>query len=277
MLCGSTNARPISNYGERAEKSNMSPTKLKVLLLDIETAPLLAFIWRPSDDYVTHDRLEHDSFMLCWSAKWHGQKPMFTGVLDTFEAIDQDDARIVEELADLIREADIIVGHNLNFFDLPMLNNRLLILGLEPVGVIRTIDTCKLAKQNFRLSYNKLDHLGEILGLGRKIKTDFDLWRSCYHGSEKALNKMLKYNIQDVLLLEGVYDKLLPYVNGTPRQADPEFDGQTACPHCGSIDIMKRGTYRTNVSSFQQWQCRSCTKYSRSRCAEKRHFSVAPL
>jgi len=252
-------------------------TKLRVLLYDIESGPLLAHIWHPTDQYVTHDRLIHDSFLLTWSAKWLGEKTITSGCVTPQEAIDQNDSRIVFELAEMIREADVVVAHNGDRFDIPMLNNRLLVLGLTPIGPKRSIDTCKLAKRNFRLAYNKLDYLGEILGLGKKLKTDFQLWKSCYHGDQTALNKMLKYNRRDVVLLEQVYEALMPYVTGTPRLVIPEFDGQHVCPHCGSEHLMKRGFHHTNVSHFQKWSCSDCTKYSRSRKSEPQHFSVAPL
>lgn len=254
-----------------------APVKLKILLYDLETAPLLAHIWHPTDDYVTHERLIHDSFLLTWSAKWHGDKTIISGTLTGDEAQAQDDSRIVAELAELIREADFLVAHNADRFDVPMFNNRLLVLGQEPMGPKRTIDTLKLAKKSLRLAYNKLDYLGEILGLGNKLKTDFELWKSCYHGDEKALARMLKYNRQDVALLEAVFDKLLPYVKGLPRLVEASGIGQLACPSCGSDHLVRRGKCRTNVSTFQQYQCGDCGRYCRSRTADKARFQVAPL
>lgn len=255
----------------------MSASELKVLLWDIESAPLLAYIWRPSDDYVPHDRMIQDTFILCWSAKWYRDKKVHSGVLTSDEARNQDDSRIVKELADMIREADILVAHNGDQFDVPMFNNRLLALGHEPIGPKKTIDTCKLAKKNFRMAYNKLDYLGEVLGLGRKLKTDFDLWKGCYHGNRKALNKMRQYNIQDVWLLEAVYAALLPYVKNVPRLTIPQFHGEHACPFCGMDTLVRRGTHHTNVSSYQRFQCSACLKYCRSRNADKLHYTVAPL
>jgi hypothetical protein len=251
--------------------------KLKVLLYDLETAPLLAHIWHPTDDYVSHERLIHDSFLLTWSAKWHGEKKIHSGVVTTWEAKLQDDSRIVASLAELVREADILVAHNANRFDVPMFNNRLLALGLEPMGPKRAIDTLRLAKQNFRLAYNKLDYLGEFLGVGKKLKTDFQLWKDCYAGDELALRRMARYNRQDVVLLEAVYDRLLPYVKNIPRLVEPAFNGHLACPFCGSEDMAKRGKHHTNVSTFQRYCCGSCGKYSRSRFGDKVRFSVAPL
>lgn len=253
------------------------PTALKILFYDLETAPLLAHIWTPRDEYVTMDRLIHDSFLLTWSAKWRGEKPIHSGVLTGLEAQQQDDKRIVTELAELIREADFIVAHNANRFDVPMLNNRLLALNLEPMGPKQTIDTLLWAKRSFRLAYNKLDYLGEFLGLGRKIKTDFDLWKSCYHGDEKALAQMAKYNKQDVVLLEKVFDALLPYVKNLPRLVEPTDGKQFACPTCGSAKLQRRGYCRTNASTFQRYQCTKCTRYCKERASIKTRLAVAPL
>lgn len=253
-----------------------APTPLKVLFYDLETAPLLAHIWHPSDDYVPMDRLVHGSFLLCWSAKWADGKKVMSGVLTGPEARDQDDGRIVAELAELVREADFLVAHNANKFDIPMFNNRLLILGLEPMGPKRSIDTLVLAKQAFRLPYNKLDYLGVALGLGRKLKTDFDLWLACYQGDAKALAQMVKYNRQDVVLLEAVYGKLLPYVKNLPRLVEPTSLGQFACPTCGSENLTRRGVHRTNASTFQRFQC-VCGRYCRQKTSDKVRLSVAPL
>ncbi len=254
-------------------------TNLKILFYDLETAPLLAHIWRPSDDYVTSDRLLHDSWIICWSAKWaHETKKVHVGMVTPQEAIDQDDSRIVGELSDLLREADIIVAHNGDRFDLPMFNGRLLMLGLEPLGPVQTIDTLKLARSNFRLAYNKLDYLAEQLGLGNKLKTGFDLWRDCYHGDQKALNKMSKYNVRDVILLEQVFNKLKPYVKGLKRLVEPDYDQQEACPFCGSSNVTRRGFARTQSATYQQYQCGDCRRYSRSRtAAEQPKFAIVPL
>lgn len=254
------------------------PRPLRVLLYDLETAPLLAYIWRPNDQYVPMDRLIHDTFLLTWSAKWLGEKTVTTGVLTGTEARKQNDKRIVKELAALIREADIVVAHNGDRFDIPMFNNRLMALGLEPIGPKRSIDTCKLAKSTFRLAYNKLDYLGEYLGLGRKIKTDFDLWRACYHGDEVALAKMAKYNRQDVVLLERVFERMKPYAK-LPRMFEAEDRDESGCPYCGSMHLMRRGVYRTNAGTFYKWQCQEpeCQKYSRGRKAAFARMAMVPL
>lgn len=249
-------------------------TRVRILHFDIENAPLLAYIWSPWDSMVTHERLIHDTFLISWAAKWDGQRGVLSDVLSSEEAVAQDDTRIVQSLSDLIREADIVVAHNGDKHDIPKLNGRLLQLGLEPLGPVQTIDTLKLAKKSFNIAYRKLDYIGEFLGLGRKIKTDFDLWKGCYFGDEKALSKMERYNKRDVVLLEKVFNTMKPYVKQLPRLVDG--DGHM-CPTCGSHDLMRRGVRRTNASTFRQYQCKVCGRYSRSRKSEPERLEVHPL
>lgn len=240
-----------------------STDNLRVLFYDLETAPLLAHIWSPYDDYVTHDRLLKPGFLLTWSAQWRGEKQIISGCVTGDEARVQDDSRIVFELAELIRQADIIVAHNVDKFDLPVFNTRLLAHRQEPLGPVKTIDTLKLAKGAFRLPYNKLDYLADFLFGDKKIKTDFQLWKDCYAGDEAALARMLKYNRKDVVLLRRVFEALIPYVKNLPRLQ--HLAGTDKCPTCGSFDLIARGFRRTPTADYVQLQCKSCGRYSRRR------------
>jgi hypothetical protein len=242
---------------------------LRVLFFDIETAPLLAHIWHPAEGWVTHDRMLHDSFMLSWAAKWWDGETIYSNVLTPDEAKRQDDTRIVEGLADLVRKADIIIAHNIDKFDVPMLNNRLFLNGQEPLGPTKSIDTLKLARKHFRLAHNKLDYLAHVLGLGEKIKTDFSLWRRCYLGERSALVEMLRYNKHDVELLEQVFNKMVPYVQGLPALFEASHEMERGCLTCGSFNLQKRGKYRTKASVFQRYHCLDCGKYMRARTSDR--------
>lgn len=241
---------------------------LRVLFFDLETAPLLAHIWSPYDDYVTHDRLVKPGFLLTWSAQWRGQTKIQTGCVTGREAIDQDDSRIVIELAELIREADIVVAHNVDKFDVPVFNTRLLAHRLDPLGPVKTIDTLTIAKRAFRLPYNKLDYLADFLFDDKKIKTDFDLWKRCYHGDEKALAEMLRYNRKDVVLLARVFEELIPYAKNLPRLR--HLTSEDRCPTCGSANLTSRGYHHTPTAEYRKLRCDDCGRYCRIRAAEKR-------
>lgn len=240
---------------------------LKVLFFDLETAPLLAHVWRPWDSYIPHKAMRHDSFLLTWAVKWRGVRRVRSEAIGGEEARNQDDSRLVLALADIVRQADVLVAHNVDRFDWPRLNGRLLTHGIDPIQPPRTIDTLKLAKKNFGFAYNKLDYLAHELGIGEKIDTDFELWARAYKGDTKALRAMERYNRHDVVLLEGIFERFLPYVRNLPPLVDAEREMEHACPSCGSVDLQKRGFHRTNASSFQTWQCNPCGRYSRTRSA----------
>lgn len=246
----------------------------RVLLFDVETSFRLAAIWGAKQGFIPQDAMVHDTFLVSWAAKWWGLKTVRSDVLSRHEALQQDDSRIVATLADMIREADVIVAHNLDRFDLPVVNSRLLSLELDPVppfGPHQRIDTLKLARKSFRFSHNNLDYLARTLGLEVKHYTDFDLWKRCYQGDEKALREMVRYNKQDVKVLEQVFNRLLPYVKGLPRLVDAEEENEPICPTlgCESTHLQRRGYYRTNASTFQRYQCQECGRWSRARVAEK--------
>jgi len=253
--------------------------KLKTLFFDVETAPLLAYVWRLNQKWINPEAIAQDSFMLTWSARWREEGAKVASMaVSSREAKDQNDTRIIRKLGDLVREADIVVAHNVDRFDVPRLNTRLLLLEEEPLGPVRTIDTLTLARKNFDLPSNKLDYLARVLGLGGKVGTTFDLWKRSVQGEAAAIKEMRTYNEQDVVLLEQVFDKLLPYVRNLGRLYDADEENQMMCPTCGGDDLIKRGHYRTQASTFQRWQCNGCGRYTRSRTAEKdKKIAVHPL
>lgn len=245
------------------------PLPHRVLYFDIETSTAISNTWRAKTEYVPMDMMIAEPFIINWGAKWAGQTRVFSGLVTPDEARNRDDSRIVADLADIIRKADAVVAHNGNQFDLPVLNGRVIKYGLEPLGPVKTIDTLILSKNSFGLTYHKLDYLGEYLGLGRKIKTDIDLWKGCVAGDQASLNQMKRYNRQDVLLLEKVFEAMKPYVRNLPRLFDGAREGERVCPFCGSEDLVARGYYRTQASTFGKLQCNKCARYSRYRTVER--------
>jgi DNA polymerase elongation subunit (family B) len=238
---------------------------LRLLFYDIETAPLLGFFWQLNQDWINPEMVEQDWFMFCWSAKWSDGTQVLSKVLTSKEAKAQDDRRIVESLAELIRKADIIVAHNGNAFDVKKLNSRLVYHGLEPLGQTQMIDTLTIARGTFKFTSNKLDYLAKFLGLPGKLPTGFALWRDCYHGSKAALEQMVAYNRNDVLVLERVFHKLMPHAKTLPRLVDAVEYHQDVCPTCGSRNHRKDGLYRTKASTFQRFRCDGCGRRFRGR------------
>ena len=255
-----------------------APRRQKILFFDIESAPMLAYIWQAKTEYVNPGAITHETFLLTWAAKWADDDTILWGRLTGPEAKQQDDRRIVAKLADLVRKADIVVAHNGDRFDLPKLNTRLALQQGDPLGNVRSIDTLKLARTAFRFASNRLDYLAQSLGVGAKLHTTFDLWKRSYAGEVAALKEMDTYCRQDVVVLEAVFHAIIPYVKSLPRMVDAGQYGQRVCPSCGSSGLQPAGVHRTNASTYAKFRCDRCRRECRShRQADVPKLEMRPL
>lgn len=238
----------------------------KVLIFDIETAPLKAYIWKLWKENIHLDQIINDWFCIAWSAKWLYNGYTMGDVLKPEEITREDDSRIMTSLWKLINEADIVVTHNGNKFDIPRINSRFIINGLEPTKPYFSIDTCQIAKKQFGFSSNKLDALATYFGIEHKLDTDFKLWKRCLSGDKEALKYMLSYNMKDVDILEEVYLKLRPWIKNHPNISN--LTGQKmACSNCGSqhLELLNNQYYFTSVGKYHLYKCKDCGAISRGR------------
>lgn len=233
--------------------------KTKILLVDIETTPLLgyAFGFWETDILKTME----DSYMLCYSYKWLGEKKTHVVSLPDFKLYDKDksnDRDLVKSLHDLFCEADIIIGHNSDQFDIKKSNVRFAFHKMKPPTPYVTVDTKKVAKRYFKFDSNKLTELGRFLGLGVKEETGgIQLWFDCMDGKEKAWKKMTSYNIQDVVLLEKIYLELLPWITNHPLRTMMSPNDST-CKNCLGSHMTRQGYKMTRTGKKQQMKCADC-------------------
>ena len=231
---------------------------IKILLFDIETAPLLGYTWGVWEENVIETK--EDWYMLSFAWKWYGEKEVTVHGLPDFKGYRKDkqnDEPLVAKLHKLLEEADIVVGHNIDRFDIRKSNARFIAHCLPPPKPYRSIDTLKIARRHFKFDSNKLDDLGHYLGVGRKLAhTGKHLWLGCMNGDMKAWKLMKEYNKQDVVLLERVYERLRPW--GKPIASITEHTREPGCTKCGSKNLSSRGYGRTMTQEYQRFQCRDC-------------------
>lgn len=239
-------------------------TKLKILLFDIERAPSLGWVWGKYEQTVIS--FEMNWYMLCFSAKWLGDNKMITKALPDYPLYESDrenDKELIKDLWKLLDEADIVIAHNGDKFDIKQSNTKFLIHGLTPPSSYRSIDTLKLARRYFAFESARLDDLGASLGVGRKLPNEgFKLWKDCMTGDSKAWEKMKKYNIQDVKLLERVYLKLRPWAVTHPRVMPETTD---RCIVCGSDALQRRGFSYSKINKYQRFQCTHCGAWTQGK------------
>lgn len=247
---------------------------VRVLLYDIETAPNLGYSWGKWEQNII--QFEQEWYMLSFAWKWLGEDKIHCIGLDDFPtAFDADptnDYHLIEKLHELFSEADIIVGHNSTSFDNKKAQGRMLVHGFDPPRPYQEIDTLRVAKRYFSFNSYKLGDLGAHLGVGIKAQTGgFQTWLQCMVGDPKAWKKFKKYNRQDVAVLEGVYYKIRPWIEGHPNVALLEGD-LDACPRCGANAMQRRGVAKTRTMTYQRWQCAGedgCGGWSRTIKSEK--------
>lgn len=243
----------------------------RILLLDIETAPKKALVWKMWKEDISLAQLQADGYILCWSAKWLGEKDVMHDALWNHKLYKKDpenDIIITKSIHELMDKADIIIAHNGDGFDIPMINTRCVIHGLTPPSPFKSVDTLKIARRQFKFTSNRLDGLGRFLKVGRKIETSgYKLWVQVLEKDATAQKQMLDYNIQDVLLLEEVYNKLRGWDTRHPNLGMYVSDNKPTCAVCGSDHVVSKGTYTTNYRIYPRFKCVGCGHNMRGKSA----------
>ena len=228
---------------------------MKTLLIDIETAPNLAWVWGMYNQNVSPSQLEKPKDILCFATEWLDEpyEPLF------FAEWTVGRAGMALSIRKLLDEADAVITYNGDKFDIPHLKSLMLTSGLQPPSPFKSIDLYKTMKQ-FELPFRKLGYVTELLGLDTKTQTGgFGLWTGVLSGDPEARAMMEAYNRNDVTIMRDLYYRLQPWIKGHPNR---NLYGGDGCPKCGSGNLHKRGTRTTNLGLYQRFQCQACGAWS---------------
>lgn len=233
---------------------------MKILLLDIETSPNTAHVWGLWQNNVSLNQLMESSHVMCWAAKWLGSKKV------EFESVYSNKETMLSKIHMLLEEADVVVHYNGKRFDIPTLNKEFILNGHPPPSPYRQIDVLEVVKSKFRFPSNKLDYVSQALGVGSKHKHEgHTLWVKCMAGDASAWKTMKTYNVQDIKILEAVYNKVLPWITNHPNRALYSTHPEHSCPNCGSENLYKRGFSYTASGTWQRYQCQNCGAWSKGK------------
>lgn len=221
---------------------------MKVLLLDIETSPNLAYVWGVWEQNINLSNMVATSTVLCWSAKWLGNdEVMYSSIFDSSPK------QMLKRMHRLLDETDVVVHYNGKRFDIPTLNREFLLVGMNPPAPYKQVDVLSVMRERFRFMSNKLNYVAGQLKLGEKEKHDgIQLWIDCLARKPEAWATMKKYNMKDVILLEKLYLRVLPWISNHPNRA--QYDDGAVCPNCGENKKQRRGIRKGQ----QRYQCVPC-------------------
>jgi hypothetical protein len=236
--------------------------------LDCETSPNTAYVWGLWDQNIAIKQIIDSSYLLCYSAKWLGEEQIF------FDSCQKSlPKHMLEGIHTLMDEADAIIHYNGNRFDIPVLNREFLTHGFAPPSPAKQVDLYLTVRKQFKFASNKLDYVAQQLGLGQKKDTNFALWVGCMQGDLDSWTKMEEYNVQDVILLEAVYNVVKPWIKNHANHG-LYTEGGLVCPNCGGNHYTKRGFAFTHAGKYQRFQCKGCGNWFRAKKAEQTNTFV---
>ena len=235
-------------------------TKRRRLFFDIETSPNIGLFWEAGyKKNIDYSNIIKERSIICICYKWEDEKEVYGLTWDK----KQSDKKMLQEFIQVANQATEMVGHNGDKFDLSWIRTRCLFHGIEMFPKYTTIDTLKVARSKFKFNSNRLNYIAGYLGIGSKIKTEFDLWKSILMDNDKvAMEKMVKYCKHDVVLLEKVFKHLNTHIEAKSHYGVLFGAYRGTCPECGSDDLI-RSTVRTTATGIVKvmLKCKTCNKY----------------
>lgn len=239
----------------------------KILTFDIETIPLQTYNWSLFDEPRSLDRLVQDWAVFSAAAKWLGERKVMYS--DTQEKPHYaDDYDLMVWLRDLLDEADIVVGQNVQKFDMRKVRARMIHHRLRPFREPAVVDTMLMAKEVAAFTSNRLEYLS-MLTDEHKSKHEkypgFSMWLGVMNNDPGAWAECKKYNKQDVVATEKLYLRLRPWVRKHPNMAHYFEGDEKRCPRCGSLNITEGDIIHCGVSTYRAFECTDCGGHSRTR------------
>jgi DNA polymerase elongation subunit (family B) len=234
--------------------------KIKRLFFDIETSPNIGFFW--SSGYrktISPDNIIKERVIICICYKWEEEDKV--NYLSWDE--NQDDKKMLSEFIQIANQADELVGHNGDKFDLAWIRTRCLYHNISMFPNYVTIDTLKQARSKFKFNSNKLNYIAQFLGIGEKIHTEFNLWKDIVLNNDREkLSSMVEYCKKDVELLEKVFHKMNVHLPAKTHFGVINGGEKYSCPSCGSEKSTHSKTRTTALGTIRvQLQCKECHKY----------------
>ena len=233
--------------------------KAKILLIDIETSYIIAKVWGLFKQNISPSQIVQDWYIIMGSWQWLGEDKIHNISCTKKELLACNDKRVIEKLSEQILKADIVIGHNVNRFDLKRIKARVMVHKLPSLSHAKTLDTLCVARKEAAFTSNKLDAIGKTLGVGQKIVNEPGLWDKVMAGDMKAVKRMATYCDQDVNVLKELYLYMLPYISNHPKLS--MFTGNQEhdpCPNCDSNNSIKYGFAYKISNKYQKFRCKAC-------------------
>lgn len=171
-------------------------------------------------------------------------------------------------IRDRINEADLLVGHNIDGFDLPHIRTLIDDHREQQFKPVKTRDTLKIAR-GLKYESCTLDALCQRFGIPTKVgKYDVENTRLAIEGDKEAQRKHFEYNVGDPIATSGLYLRFLPLDHKHPPIWPKAYDANgnllEQCNRCGTSGrLFKRdGETLKVVLEHALYECKNCGGWS---------------
>lgn len=235
---------------------NKAPKSPRILTLDVENSPHLAYTYDLYDARIRPDQIMEPARLLCWAGKWFDRRSIMfhSEYHDGIETM-------LDAIWTALNEADIVVTYNGVRHDMPIILRTLVENGYPPVSPWQDIDLYQVVKRRYKFASNSLGYVTTALELPTKLDTGVpQLWRRVLEDDDKAWAQFRAYNKQDVRVTENLFRVLQPWIKGPHVGL---WSGNLhSCPSCGGTSLEPAGLAYTKTAKYPRLHCQ-CGAYCR--------------
>lgn len=241
----------------------------RVVFFDVEnTGMRVEFetydLFKRGGHFVRHQDIKEPRRLFSFQAKPLGKKPIWHSVTDEggYEAM-------IRHMHEVLMDTDILVGWNSQKFDWSKAQHAFFLQGLDRVPEPHQVDLMKVTRRFFDFESNSLAYVSRQLLPEEDAKielaeTPVKVLIDRVKAGDKTAGRLLKrYGLRDVVVLEEMWPRFLPYVrlpHASPALAVTP-DGDKVCPTCASVDTEGRGSRRTLQGVYPRRFCRGCKSW----------------
>lgn len=225
----------------------------KVLVYDIETSRVKVDVWGTGKQYVNHTQLRSDTTIISIAWKFIGQDKVYSLTWDKNHC----DKEMVKEFLKHYNKASMVIGQNNNSFDNKLINTRAAKHRLHVDRFVKSFDIYRMAKRYFRLPSYSMAYMAKYFGLTLKQSHEgIYMWEMIEYGTpeekKEYLQKMVEYNMGDIVTTEELYLTLKPYFAAVQHKGVQSGLPKWACPVSGSTNVELLKTIFTEQGTVQR-------------------------
>lgn len=227
--------------------------KPEIFNFDIEISPNSGYFWKSKYlGEVSIIEVLEESQLLCFGFQWNGGKYEILSQKDApeYKVGVLNDKWLIQQLRDMLDKADIVIGQNIERFDIKFFNSRCIVHKIEPPSRFKTYDTLKINKKYFSHLENNLKALSKKYGITNKLEHS-GFMTMFYKALAGDWAEMERYCKGDVKSTWELFKEVLPWEN----RANIGWHNKKQCPHCSSFNTHSRGTRAISGGFVRRYQC----------------------